>query len=95
MPESTRCSLRTAASFRPARNLREVLGPIEHRTWRYTQTLTLDAYLDRVASTSFVAAMTNDERHELLNEVRETLAGLEHPFDAGYVTEVFVADRPV
>jgi ubiquinone/menaquinone biosynthesis C-methylase UbiE len=75
------------------RTWREVLGTFEHRTWRHAQSLTLDEYVDRVASTAFVAAMATDQRHELLNAVRETVAGLEQPFEVRYLTEVYVSKR--
>ena len=55
---------------------RAVLGPLELRTWRYSQSLTLAEYVDRVASTSFVGAMATDERREFLNEVRDALSRL-------------------
>ena len=38
--------------------------------------LTLEEYVDRVASTSFVGAMTPDRRHDFLDEVRDALSGL-------------------
>jgi len=73
---------------------RAVLGSVEHRTWRHSQTLTLEEYVDRVASTSFVAAMPAAERRELLNEARDALDGFSEPLDVRYLTEVYVCETP-
>jgi ubiquinone/menaquinone biosynthesis C-methylase UbiE len=72
--------------------LQAVLGPIEHRTWRYEQRLTLEEYVDRVASTSFVAAMTTEQRGEFLNQVRDALSGSAEPLEVRYLTEVYVCE---
>jgi ubiquinone/menaquinone biosynthesis C-methylase UbiE len=69
---------------------RSVLGPLEHRTWRYSQTLTLEEYVDRIASTSFVGAMDADRRRDLLAEVRDALLPLDESLDLRYLTEVYV-----
>ena len=71
---------------------RSVLGPLELRTWRYSQTLTLDEYVERVASTSFVGAMGPDQRDEFLNEVREALSAFDHPLELRYLTDVYVCE---
>ena len=71
---------------------RAVLGPAEHRTWRHEQRLTLEEYVDRVASTSFVGAMTSERRGEFLNEVRDALSGFAEPLELRYLTEVYLCD---
>ncbi len=48
---------------------------------------------DRVASTSFVAAMPDAERMALLARVDELVAGLDEPFPLPYRTEVHVFPR--
>jgi SAM-dependent methyltransferase len=65
---------------------------------RHVHALTPDGVLDRVASTSFVAAMARDEREALLDEVRALLA--RDPETAGraevglaYRTDVFAWSR--
>ena len=62
-------------------------------TFEYEQRFTADDLCDRVASTSFVAAMTALERDELLVRVRALAAGLEEPFPFRYLTEVHVFPR--
>ena len=72
---------------------RAVLGPLELRTWRYTQSLTLEEYVDRVASTSFVGAMEIAQRREFLREVRDALKGFGEPLDLRYLTDVYVSSN--
>jgi ubiquinone/menaquinone biosynthesis C-methylase UbiE len=71
---------------------RAVLGPLELRTWHYSQTLTLDEYVERVASTSFVGAMAPAERRTFLKEVREALSPFDEPLELRYVTDVYVCE---
>lgn len=71
---------------------RAVLGPLEFKTWRYSHSLPLDRYVERVASTSFVGAMDADERREFLNEVREALAPFDEPLELRYLTDVYVCE---
>ena len=71
---------------------RAVLGPLELRTWHYSQTLTLDEYVERVASTSFVGAMALAERRAFLKEVREALSPFDEPLELRYLTDVYVCE---
>ena len=59
----------------------------------YEQQFTTDDLCDRVASTSFVAAMSALDREELLVRVRALAAGLEEPYPFRYLTEVHVIPR--
>ncbi len=58
----------------------------------FTQELDRDGLADRVGSTSFIAAMPDDEREALLDRVRD-LAGSGGRARLAYVCEVFVYDR--
>jgi ubiquinone/menaquinone biosynthesis C-methylase UbiE len=71
---------------------RALLGPLELRTWRYSQTLTLDEYVDRVASTSFVGAMSAAQRRDLLNDVRNAMSPFDEPLELRYLTDVYVRE---
>jgi SAM-dependent methyltransferase len=62
-------------------------------TFEYEQRFTVDDLCDRVASTSFVAAMGALERDELLVRVRALAARLVEPFPFRYLTEVHVFPR--
>lgn len=65
----------------------------ETREFRYEQRFTADDLCERVASTSFVAAMRPVERDALLAEVRALVYGREEPFPFPYKTEVHVLPR--
>ena len=70
-----------------------LFGPVEPRTFVLDQRLTIDELAERVASTSFVAAMTEAEQAPLLARVRALVAGAGEPFSFRYRTEVFVIAR--
>lgn len=65
----------------------------DERQFRIEQQLTRQGVRDRVASTSFVAAMPEGDRESLLARVDGLTAGREEPFAFPYVTEVYVAAR--
>jgi ubiquinone/menaquinone biosynthesis C-methylase UbiE len=65
----------------------------EERRFGYAQHLTADELVDRVHSTSFVAAMQPLERDELLVRVRALTVGLAEPFAFPYLTEVHTIPR--
>jgi SAM-dependent methyltransferase len=79
--------------WRQALDASPLFGEVDTRRFRYVQQFRVPDLLDRVASTSFVAAMDADEREALLEQVRELAAGVEEPFDFPYVTEVDVVPR--
>ncbi len=68
-----------------------LFGDPETVEFRYEQLFTAGNLQDRVASTSFVAAMSEDERRPLLDQVRALVAGRAEPFPYPYVTEVSLA----
>jgi ubiquinone/menaquinone biosynthesis C-methylase UbiE len=67
-----------------------LFGQPETTEFRHAQLFTVEDVRDRVASTSFVAAMSEDERRPLLDQVHALVAGREEPFAFPYVTEVLV-----
>ncbi len=70
-----------------------LFGDIETAQFRYEQQFTVDDLVDRVRSTSFVAAMSEDEQRPLLQHVRELVAHRDEPFGYPYVTEVMISPR--
>jgi SAM-dependent methyltransferase len=70
-----------------------LFGPGVKHEFRYEQRFTTDDLCDRVASTSFVAAMSPIEREEILVRVRALTHGSEEPFPFPYKTEVEVIPR--
>jgi SAM-dependent methyltransferase len=62
----------------------------ERAEFRHEQLFTAEDLENRVASTSFVAVMGDDDRRRLLDQVRALVADREQPFRYPYVTEVLV-----
>jgi SAM-dependent methyltransferase len=67
-----------------------LFGAPEEAQFGIAQEMTADGVCERVASTSFVAAMVQDERDRLLAKVRDLVGDRPEPFDFPYVTEVYV-----
>jgi SAM-dependent methyltransferase len=70
-----------------------LFGPATVGEFGYEQQFTTDDLCDRVASTSFVAALPPVDREELLVRVRALTHGVEEPFAFPYKTEVHVIPR--
>jgi SAM-dependent methyltransferase len=59
----------------------------------YEQQIETDGLVDRVCSTSFIAALSERERGEVLARVRALGDRAEQPLRLGYVTEAYVFER--
>jgi SAM-dependent methyltransferase len=70
-----------------------LFGPASVGEFGYEQQFTTDDLCDRVASTSFVAALPAVDREELLVRVRALTHGIAEPFAFPYKTEVHVIPR--
>jgi hypothetical protein len=70
-----------------------LFGDLETAEFRYEQQFAVDDLVDRVSSTSFVAAMPEAERRPLLDQVRALVGGHDEPFSFPYVTEVLISPR--
>jgi SAM-dependent methyltransferase len=70
-----------------------LFGPATVGEFKYEQQFTTDDLCDRVASTSFVAALPAVDREELLVRVRALTHGIAEPFAFPYKTEVHVIPR--
>jgi SAM-dependent methyltransferase len=70
-----------------------LFGPATVGEFAIEQRFTTDDLCDRVASTSFVAALPAVEREELLVRVRALTHGTAEPFPFPYKTEVHVIPR--
>jgi SAM-dependent methyltransferase len=67
--------------------------PLTERTFAFVQELDEDGLVDRIASTSYVAALPEAERHRLLGQVRALVAGVPRPLRLPYRTDVFCCRR--
>jgi SAM-dependent methyltransferase len=59
----------------------------------YEQVVDVDGLVDRVASTSYIAALAERERDDVLGRVRRLAAGWTEPLRLGYTTEAYVYAR--
>lgn len=79
--------------WQQALELSPLFGPLEQVTFAHRQEVTLPELLERVASTSFVAAMPEEERSVVLDAVRAAAAELpEEAIPVPYRTDVFVTN---
>jgi SAM-dependent methyltransferase len=67
-----------------------LFGPMEERTFSHMQRVDRQGLADRFASVSFIAALPEDERAELIDKL-VGLAGDREVVDLPYNTDVFVA----
>jgi SAM-dependent methyltransferase len=67
-------------------------GPVELRTFAWSNPMDADRLVDLVASRSYVILMASDERAALLGKVRELAAELGESFAMPYVTHCARAD---
>ncbi len=80
-------------SWREALDASPLFGPLEVARFEIAQQLTADGVCERVASTSFVAAMPQPQRDELLARVRVLVGKRDEPVAFPYVTEVYLSRR--
>jgi SAM-dependent methyltransferase len=78
-------------AWRAAFERTELFGPFEQRVFLNEQSLDADGLVDRIASVSFIAALDENERTQVLRAAR-ALAGAAR-VTIGHDTEVQVADR--
>ncbi len=67
--------------------------PLTERTFDFEQELDEDGLVDRIASTSYVAALPEAERQQLIGQVRTLAAGVPRPIRLPYRTDVFSCRR--
>ena len=70
--------------------------PLQLRSFQHDQGMDLSLLLDRVSSTSYIAALPDDARARLLDEVRELVAdaGLTERFALPHRTDVYWCTKP-
>ena len=90
-PARSTANVPGAGTWRAPLERSTLFGPLEEWRFPFAQQFTVEDLCDRVSSTSFVAAMEEGERDDLLIEVRELVRGVPEPFPFQYVSEIFVA----
>jgi SAM-dependent methyltransferase len=68
-------------------------GPLDHRQFRLDQHLDAETLVDRVLSTSYIAAGAPAEQAAMAAKVRRLVADLEEPFLLPYRTDVYWCHR--
>lgn len=68
-------------------------APLQHVELPYVHELSVDGVVDRVASVSFIAALPDDERARLLDEVRGLATQQDEPVALPYRTHVYWTER--
>jgi hypothetical protein len=70
--------------------------PLEHRRFAQEQEMDVDLLLDRVSSTSYIAALSDSDRAGVLAQVRAVVAaaGLGATFPLPHTTDVFWCTKP-
>jgi hypothetical protein len=65
--------------------------PLQTRSFRHDQVLDVDLLCDRVASTSYIAALPDGDRNEVLDQVRALVAdaGLPEHFPLPHRTDLY------
>jgi SAM-dependent methyltransferase len=80
-----------SGAWRAAFDATTLFGPLDEHTFPHSRDHDADALADRVGSTSFVAALPDGPRAEVLAAVRALAA--DGPVALPYICEVFVCDR--
>ena len=80
-----------SGAWRAAFDATTLFGPLEERTFAHSRPHDADALADRVGSTSFVAALDDGPRADVIAAVRALAA--EGPVELPYVCEVLMCDR--
>ncbi len=71
----------------------DCFGPVETRRLRLEQRLDAETLVDRVLSTSYIAASPMEDQDALAGRVRGLVAAMEEPFVLPYRTDVFWCHR--
>jgi SAM-dependent methyltransferase len=75
--------------WRDAFGSTRLFTPLAERTFDFVQELDEDGLVDRVTSTSYVAALPDAERQRLIGQVRTLLVGVPRPIRLPYRTDVY------
>ncbi|HUB04663.1 MAG TPA: methyltransferase domain-containing protein [Solirubrobacteraceae bacterium] len=67
--------------------------PVGERNIPFRQVLDADRFVDRFSSISFVAALPDGQREQVIERLGAVAAGADHPIRLGYTAEVYVYDR--
>jgi hypothetical protein len=79
--------------WRSAFETTELFGPLEEHLVPYHQELDRRGLVDRVMSTSVMAALPDAERRKAVADIKEMAAGQPEPIRIVYTTQVYLCWR--
>ena len=82
-----------SGKWREAFETTELFGPFETFEWPWVHEVDEDAAVDRIMSTSIIAALPDAERARVEAQVRGRLAAEPRPIGLRHVTEVYVCNK--
>ena len=85
---------RTGTDWRDVIDATGLFTPTERRTTTHAQAMDAELLVDRILSTSYIAAMRRDEQDEIVRDVRRLAERLGERFDLPYVTDAFACRLP-
>ena len=66
-------------------------GPVTRTRFRFTQELDREAFVEQVASRSYIAVLPDDRRRAVLDDVAALAARLDEPIPLPYIADTFCA----
>jgi SAM-dependent methyltransferase len=77
--------------FGPAIDASGLFGPVERTQFRFVQQLSRVAFVEQVASRSYIAVLPEDRRREILGSVADLADRLDEPIGLPYIADLFCA----
>jgi len=77
--------------FGPVIDASGAFGPVTRTRFRFTQALDRDAFVEQVASRSYIAVLDEERRTAILDGVAALAARLDEPIPLPYTADIFSA----
>ena len=75
--------------FGPVIDASGLFGPVERAQFRFVQQLDRVAFVEQVASRSYIAVLPEARRQEILGDVADLAGRLGDPIDLPYIADLF------
>ena len=75
--------------FGPVVDASGLFGPVDRTKLRFVQRLDRVAFVEQVASRSYIAVLPEDRRQAILGEVADLADGLDEPIGLSYIADIF------
>ncbi len=77
--------------FGPVIDASELFGPVERTRLRFVQQLDRVAFVEQVASRSYIAVLPEDRRQDILGAVADLADSHDEPIGLSYIADIFCA----